>query len=325
MTATAFTDLVGCRVPIQQAGMGGASTVALAAAVAEAGGLGMLAPHGAPPEQVAADLDAVAAATDGAFGINFLMPFVSRPAVEAAASHCRYVEFFYGEPDDALVALAAAGSARVGWQVGSAEEAARAVDAGCHLVVAQGTEAGGHVRGTLGLLPLLDAVLDRVEVPVVAAGGIATARAVAAVLAAGASAARIGTRFATTTESSAHPDYVAALLTARGADTVLTEAFGVGWPDAPHRVLHSSLDAATAFDGEVVGSMDTPDGPRPVGRFSPEAPRRGMTGSIAAMALYAGQGVGAVTRIEAAADVVDELATGAARLLAAHARPEGSR
>ncbi|MEY2420351.1 MAG: nitronate monooxygenase [Acidimicrobiaceae bacterium] len=313
---TAFTELVGCRVPIQQAGMGGASTVALAAAVAEAGALGMLAPHGAPPEQVAADLDAVATVTGGAFGINFLIPFVSPSAVEAAAEHCRYIDFFYGDPDEALVARAASGGAVVGWQVGSADEAVRAVEVGCKLVIAQGTEAGGHVRGALGLIPLLDAVLDRVDVSVVAAGGIATARAVAAVLAAGAAAVRVGTRFATSIESGAHPDYVAALLAADGADTVLTEAFGVGWPHAPHRVLRVSVEAATAFEGEVVGSMATPDGPRPVGRFSPEAPRHGMTGSISAMALYAGQAVGAVTRIEAAADVVDELATGAARLLA---------
>jgi NAD(P)H-dependent flavin oxidoreductase YrpB (nitropropane dioxygenase family) len=213
----------------------------------------------------------------------------------------------------------------VGWQVGSTEEAARAVDAGCDLVVAQGTEAGGHVRCELGLLPLLDAVLDRVDVPVVAAGGIATPRALAAVLAAGASAARIGTLFAASAESGAHPDYVAALLAADGADTVLTDAFGAGWPDAPHRVLRSSIDAATAFDGEVVGSMETADGPRPVGRFSPEAPRRGMTGSISAMALYAGQGVGALTKVQAAGELVDELATGAARLLAAHAHTEVSR
>jgi NAD(P)H-dependent flavin oxidoreductase YrpB (nitropropane dioxygenase family) len=260
-------------------------------------------------------LDAVAAATGGAFGINFLMPFVSHPAVEAAAEHCRYIDFFYGDPDEALVARAASGGAVVGWQVGSSDEAARAVEAGCDLVIAQGTEAGGHVRGTLGLIPVLDAVLDRVDVPVVAAGGISTARAVAAVLAAGAAAARIGTRFAASAESGAHPDYVAALLAADGADTVLTEAFGVGWPNAPHRVLRASVEAATAFEGEVVGSMDTADGPRPVGRFSPEAPRKGMSGSISAMALYAGQGVGAVSRIEAAADVVEELAAGAARLL----------
>src|SRR5205085_7101260 len=111
-----------------------------------------------------------------------------------------------------------------------------AVDAGCDLVIAQGTEAGGHVRGTIGLLPLLDAVLERVAVPIVAAGGIATPGAVAAAMAAGAAGVRIGTAFVATVESGAHPDYIAALLRADGGDTVLTEAFGVGWPNAPHRV-----------------------------------------------------------------------------------------
>ena len=167
---TAFTELVGCRLPIQQAGMDAVSTVALAAAVAEAGGLGMIAPHGASPDRVVADLRAVADATAGAFGINFLIPFVRVSAVEAAAGHSRYIEFFYGQPDADLVNRASANGARVGWQVGSADEAAAAVDAGCDLVIAQGTEGGGHIRGTLGLLPTLDAVLDRVDVPVVAAG-----------------------------------------------------------------------------------------------------------------------------------------------------------
>lgn len=318
---TGFTELVGCRLPIQQAGMGGVSTVELAAAVAEAGGLGMVAPHGATPEQVAAELDAIAASTAGSFGINFLIPFVAAEAVEAAAMHCRYIEFFYGEPDAALVRRASAGGARVGWQVGSADEAARAIDAGCDLVVAQGIEAGGHVRGTVGLLPTLDAVLDRVDVPVVAAGGIATARVFAAVLAAGASGARVGTLFVTAVESGAHPDYVAALLAADGTDTVLTEAFGVGWRNAPHRVLRSCVDAATAFAGDEVASIRTPYGPRPIGRFSPEPPELGTSGTVTAMALYAGQGVGGARQARPAGQIVAELAAGTAALLGSATLP----
>ncbi|MBA3655473.1 MAG: nitronate monooxygenase, partial [Actinobacteria bacterium] len=171
MLRTAFTELVGCSVPIQQAGMGGVTTVALAAAVADAGGLGMLAmPSGE-------DLAALKAATPGAFGVNFLMPFLDRDAVAGAAESARVVEFFYAPPDPSLVETVLAGGALAAWQVGSADEARQAVDAGCDFVVAQGVEAGGHVRGTTGLLPLLDAVLDAVDVPVVAAGGIGTARA----------------------------------------------------------------------------------------------------------------------------------------------------
>jgi nitronate monooxygenase len=192
-------------------------------------------------------------------------------------------------------------------------EAKRAADAGCDLVVVQGVEAGGHVRGTVALLPLLAAVLE--VVPVLAAGGIASAPSVAAVLGAGAAGVRIGTRFLATEESGAHPEYVAALLAADDEATVLTEAFAVGWPGAPHRVLRSALQAAEAFHGEAVGELH--DGPRsvPLPRLSARTPSREVTGSVAAMALYAGQGVGQVTDVTPAAHVVAELAQGAERLL----------
>src|SRR5207248_5682729 len=104
-----------------------------------------------------------------------------------------------------------AGKALAAWQVGSLEEAQAAVDAGCDFIVAQGVEAGGHVRGRISLLPLLDEVLPVVGIPVVAAGGIGTARAMAAALAAGASAVRVGTRFVAAVESEAHPHYKEAL------------------------------------------------------------------------------------------------------------------
>src|SRR5204863_4315258 len=143
----------------------------------------------------------------------FLVPFLDRDAVAVAAARSRLVEFFWGEPDRALVESAHAGGARAAWQVGSADEARAARDAGCDIVVAQGVEAGGHVRGTTGLLPLLDIVLDATDdaIPVVAAGGIATARTFAAVMATGASAARVGTRFVVTREANAHPRYLDAL------------------------------------------------------------------------------------------------------------------
>src|SRR5204863_9454556 len=123
------------------------------------------------------------------------------------------------------------------WQVGSVDEARAAVDAGCDFIVAQGVEAGGHVRGQIGLLPLLDRVLDVVGVPVVAAGGIGTARAMAAALAAGASAVRVGTRFVASQEADTHPDYAQALIDAGPGDTVLTTTVAVMCPGAPHRVL----------------------------------------------------------------------------------------
>jgi NAD(P)H-dependent flavin oxidoreductase YrpB (nitropropane dioxygenase family) len=157
------------------------------------------------------------------------------------------------------------------------------------------------------LLPLLAEVLDAVDVPVVAAGGIATAAGVAAALAAGADAVRVGTRFIASDEADAHPRYVEAILAAGGEDTVLTEAFSVGWPDAPHRVLRSCVDAATALTDDVVAETVHGGHRMPVARWAPPAPGRATTGHVEAMALYAGQGVGAVGAVAPAAAIVAEL------------------
>ena len=146
--------------------------------------------------------------TSGVFGANFLIPeaFVSdlneiREQVETASKLVKVVEFFYRQPDPSLVDLVHKGGALASWQVGSSEEAVAAAEAGCDMVVAQGIEAGGHVRGKVSLLTLLSQVLDSVQVPVLAAGGIGSGRALAAVLAAGASGVRVGTRFIAATEA----------------------------------------------------------------------------------------------------------------------------
>src|SRR5262245_14598093 len=166
MLATRFTSLLGCRVPLQQAGMGGIAMPPLVIAVADAGGLGMLGGVMIPPPVLSEMLDGIATRTRGAFGVSFLMPFLDRDAVAVAATRARVVEFFHGHPDATLVETVHAGRALACWQVGSVEEAVAAAQAGCDLVVAQGTEAGGHVRGRMGILPLLSAVLDAVDVPV---------------------------------------------------------------------------------------------------------------------------------------------------------------
>ena len=313
---TAFTRLVGCRVPLQQAGMGGSAGPDLVAAVADAGALGMLGLPAASPAAVTAAIDEVASRTRGAFGVNFLMPFLDRDAVSRAAERARVVEFFYGDPDSGLVATVHAGGALASWQVGSLDEARAAQEAGCDLIVAQGVEAGGHVRGDVALLPLLDMVLEAVEVPVLAAGGIGSARAMAAVLAAGAAGARVGTRFLAAPEADVHPRYLEALLAAGSRDTVLTTTFSVLWPDAPHRVLRACVDAALSSKDDPVGEMELPDGRRvPVPRLAPPSPGRRSTGHLEAMALYAGQGVGQLRRPQPAADIVRELAEGAEALL----------
>jgi NAD(P)H-dependent flavin oxidoreductase YrpB (nitropropane dioxygenase family) len=308
---TAFTRLVGCAHPLQQAAMGGVATPELAGAVARAGALGMLCEYGPEPaaERMARALDL--AGPGRTVGMGFFAQWIESDLdnFEVAANWLRVVELFWAQPDPKLVARArGAGSALVGWQVGSLDEATAAEDAGCDFVIAQGLEAGGHVRGLAARDDLVAAVLDRVGVPVVAAGGIATAADVAAVIEAGAAAARVGTRFVATEESSAHPAYVQALVDARsGDDTVLTTTFSGGWPDAPHRVLRSAVDAADAYDGEVVGHVLQDGERRPIPRFSVSTPSRDVEGDVAAMALYAGQGVGAVSDVRPAADVVNEL------------------
>jgi NAD(P)H-dependent flavin oxidoreductase YrpB (nitropropane dioxygenase family) len=312
---TSFTRLVGASAPIQLAGMPGISTPELVAAVADAGGLGML---GAPMLSAAAlaqTLERLSARTRGAFGVNFLMPFLDLECLDVAARRARVVEFFYGDPDPGLVGRARAHGALASWQVGSVEEALAAERAGCDFVVVQGTEAGGHVRGTTSLLPLVSLVLARVHAPVVAAGGIATARDLAAVLGCGAAGARIGTRFLAAAESGAHPAYVKAVLAASAADTCLTDAFSADWPDAPHRVLRSAIARAEALKQDVIGEVRLPDQVLPVLRFSVLPPTRDTTGHVDAMALYAGEGVSSVTAVEPAAAIVAELVSGAEPLL----------
>jgi NAD(P)H-dependent flavin oxidoreductase YrpB (nitropropane dioxygenase family) len=304
---TRFTDLVGCERPLQLAGMGGISTVELAAAVADAGGLGMLAMPDIPAPVLEASLDELAGRTTGRFGVNFLVPFLDQDCVKVAAGRAHVMEWFYGEPDPEQVAAAHGGGAIAGWQIGSAAEAVTAVAAGCDYVVAQGIEAGGHIRGGESLWTVLGEVLDAVDVPVVAAGGLGTARAVAAAFAAGADAVRVGTRFVAAAESAAHPDYVAALVAATAADTELTTTFGVDWSDAPHRVLRSSIDAVLALDGDTVGELVVGDVAYPVARLSAMMATREFRGHTAATALYAGHSVDGVRRVLPAAEIVDEL------------------
>ena len=295
---TRFTSLLGCRYPLQQAGMGGFTTPDLAFAVSTAGALGMLTGTiGA--EALGQQLDA--APSSLVVGVNFLIPFLDRVALEDAAERSAFVEFFWGSPNPVLVDVVHRGGARAGWQVGSVSEACAARDAGCDVIAVQGIEAGGHVRGTVGVVALLSEVRAVVDLPLIGAGGIGTGEAMAAVLAAGADAVRVGTRFVAAQESIAHSAYVDALIASTADDTVLTTAFSEGWPDAPHRVLKSCIDAGNALG---VGQG-----------WSPEWPSKDYDGPPMARALYAGQSVGAVHSRQPAAEIIKELVEGADAIL----------
>jgi len=217
-------DLRHLEVPVVQAGMGAVARHELAAAVSEAGGLGTIAGARA---QIARELSAARALTGRPIAVNLLLPFV-RPADEQAAAEADLIVTFWGSPR------------RVGpgaWahQCGSVAEAQAAEAAGADAVIAQGVEAGGHVRGQVPMLELLDRIRAAVRIPVLAAGGIVDRQGVAAALEAGAAAAVVGTRFLLSDECRAHQEYKQRCLKAER--TILTELFGMGWPSAPHRVI----------------------------------------------------------------------------------------
>lgn len=306
---TAFTRLVGCTLPIQLAGMGSILSPELAAAVSETGALGQLTLAGTPLDTTRQRLDKVQSLTSKPFGVNQLIPYLDLEVLDLVASRARVIDFFWGNPDSKLVQRVHEAGALASWQVGSVEEAIAAEGAGCDFIIAQGFEAGGHIRSQIGLLPLLSQVLDAVSIPVLGAGGIGSPRSVAAVLAAGAAGVRVGTRFIAAQESNAHPDYVRALIAARSEDSVRTSLFHVDCPLCPstHGVLRSAIEAAGATDKEVVAEVEIRGERHQIHRFLGTPPFKGISGDIAAMACYAGQSVGDVKRVQPAAEIVAEL------------------
>jgi nitronate monooxygenase len=316
MRQTRFTELLGCRYPIQQAGMGPASTPELAAAVSAAGGLGMLGGARVPRELLLSRIQQVRDATDQPFGVNFICDFMDVDDVLAVAEQCRFVEFFIGEPDAKLITEIHRRGALAAWQVRSVDEGLAAQEAGCDVVIAQGCEAGGHQGGELTVLTLIDELSPKLDAALVAAGGIASGRKLAAVLAAGADGVRVGTRFVASFEANAHDSYKQALVDTNADGTVVTSAFAIGWP-VPHRVLKSSIDRAAAVpDGEIVGTVEVDGNVETATKFYMQLPTRGATGNIAAMPLYAGESVGSVNRVTSAREIVEELVQEAEACLA---------
>ncbi len=304
---TRFTELAGCEVPIQQAPMGSVSTSALAVAVADAGGVGSITAMGLGAGELDKVLAGMTARTTGILAANFLTEQIDREAVAAAAARVQIVDFFWADPDPALVEVAHRGGALACWQVGSLDEARAAADAGCDVVAVQGTEAGGHIRGHSPLLPLLDSVLGQLDLPVLAAGGIGDGRAFTAVLAAGADGARAGTRFVATYESGAHPDYKQAVADAIAGSTEITGAFSVcplcaTVPRA--RVLRSCIHALRGLTSNTAGET-TVGGQRitlPKGHGLP--PGAAATGHIGAMPMYAGEAAAGISAIEPVAQII---------------------
>jgi nitronate monooxygenase len=202
-------------------------------------------------------------------------------------------------------------------QVGSASEAAAAEKAGAEVVIAQGREAGGHVRGTQPLDQLLPEVLAATDVPVLAAGGITDGAGLATMLALGAQGVVLGTALMATHESFAHNYHKRCLVEARDGDTVLTDVFHVNWPiGAPVRVLKNSVtrgERGDPFAGTrtVIGEEEG----RAIYLFSTDSPLRSMTGDFEAMALYAGEGVGRIDAVTGAGERLRAIVAEATALL----------
>jgi nitronate monooxygenase len=287
----------------------------LAAAVSNAGALGMV------TLTWSADAGAVvretAALTSRPFGGNFVLTSDHhRDLDQALEAGLKIVSFMWGDPSSYIKAVHDAGGI-VLHTVGSAKEARQAVASGADVIVAQGWEAGGHVWGKVATLPLVPAVVDAVApVPVIAAGGIGDARGVAAVLALGAQAAWLGTRFLLAEEMPIHEDYRRRLIAAAETDPQwYANLYDVGWPDSPHRALSNS----TARAWEAAGRP--PDSQRPgagdviahfasgeaIVRYEPAPPMAGTTGDIEALSMWAGQSVALARRPQSAAEIVTEL------------------
>lgn len=310
-------DLRSLDVPVVQAGMGSISRHELAAAVSEAGGLGTIAGVRAP---IRAEIAAARRLTDRPVAVNLLLPFL-RPGDAEAAADADVIVTFWGRPRRLAGTM---------WihQCGSVEEAEEAATAGADAVIAQGVEAGGHVRGVTPVLELLERVRAAVGIPVLAAGGIIDAHGVKAVLDAGAVAAVAGTRFLLSDESHAHGDYKQRCLEA--GETLLTELFGVGWPHAPHRVVPNRATdrwlgndqrgpgwilAANRLTAPLAQRIPAAVQARVIARQSPSQPflgpqpptDDGPANLVSSGPLYAGLNVGRITDIRPAMELVKAL------------------
>jgi NAD(P)H-dependent flavin oxidoreductase YrpB (nitropropane dioxygenase family) len=328
---TRFTDAFGLSTPIAQAGMAFVGmTPDLAIAVSNAGALGSLGVGLMPAPALTQTIAAIRAGTDRPFNVNFITIFTEQAQIDAVcAAGVAVASFHWGHPSRAWIDQLHAAGVKVFEQVGSVGAARQAADDGIDAVVAQGQEAGGHNASTLplfALVPLVaDAVADRALV--LAAGGIADGRGLAAALMLGADGVWVGTRFVATTESAAHDGYKSRLVAASGEDTEWTGLFGPDMPQFnPMRVLRNRVvrewagrtaEISDPSQLPLIGETVLGGQTMPMHRFSNLVPMRDATsGDLEEMALLSGQGVGLVTSIESAADVVADMTAAAEKLLA---------
>ena len=323
---TPLCDIFKIDTPIVQAPIARATNPAMAAAVSNAGGLGMLAFLRRDADEVRRLIGETHELTDRPFGANFVLRDSEDTDDRLDAcleSGVNVVSFHWDEPFEFVDRIHDAG-VLVMYTVGSSEDARRAVEAGVDIIVAQSWEAGGHVRGNVATMALLPMVVDAVSpVPVISAGSIADGRGMAAALMLGADGVWMGTRFVASEEATVDPSYKKRIIDASETDTLMSsKVFNRGW-EVPARALRNS----TVENWEAAGSPEVGERPgegeviatgvdgEPVERYSSVAPYSGVTGDLEGLSNWAGQGVGLITRVQPAADIVREITEEAIQVL----------
>jgi NAD(P)H-dependent flavin oxidoreductase YrpB (nitropropane dioxygenase family) len=338
---TPLCDLLGIEVPILSVGFGAGARPELAAAVSNAGGLGVigLAGGGITLEQVAADVATMRTLTRKPFGGNvIIVAFDSGEFDEDARAWTReridaaielrvpVLVLFWGDATP-FVAPAHRAGVKVLLQVGSADEAAAAVRAGVDAVILQGLEAGGHVRATRSLWDELPrAIAACGKTPILAAGGIGDGRAIARALSLGAQGVSMGTRFVASAEAWAHPHYKQRIVDASPDEAFLSkDLYYVGWPGAPHRALKNRTfarwDAAgrppvgkRPGEGEVIGTLHMPWGDLPWHRYQTGMLTPTFDGDPEDAVMWAGESVAEIRDVKPAGEIVADLVREAAAL-----------
>jgi nitronate monooxygenase len=324
---TPICELLGCEVPIIQAGMGGVARAELVAATAEAGAFGLLGMVREKPEFIAREIAAVRACTDRSFGVNLVPhgtdPILLEEELEACFAARVPALCFFWEVRADLIGKAKDAGCRVIYQVGQLKDAVAAEAAGADVVICHGSEAGGHVHGTVTSLVLLPQVARALSIPVIATGGFATGGGLIAALALGAQGIQCGTAFLATRESFAHDLHKQRVVAASSEETVYSDIFAINWPPrSPVRTLRNSV--TESWTGPLLGHGpdDFPRQPiaeedgRPVYKFSTDSPLRNTTGELEPLALYAGQVCGLLDEIRPAAELVRAIVQEAEAILA---------
>ena len=328
MLKTELCARLGIEHPILSAGFGPGAGPEVVAAVSNAGGCGVLGASGFRVPYLRGLIRRVRALTSKPFGVNLILEDIEEGPIEACLDErVPLLVFFWGDPAP-YVGPAHTRGVKVASQVGSAEEAREAAEAGVDFVIAQGVEAGGHVRGTTALSVLVPAVVDVVApLPVLASGGVADGRGLVAALSLGAQGVSMGTRFVASEEAFVPPLYKARIVSSQAEDTVYTEdLFDVGWPNAPHRVLRNAIvrewEAAgrppsgqRPGEGTTVGSRTRAGETWEIPKYASITPTPEYTSDLEYLPFWAGQTCSLIHDIKPAGQVVRDIVAEAEQVI----------